>query len=519
METVIYLRVSQDRTGEELSVTRQREDARKLAKLRGWRVVGEFVDNDISAAGKRKRPGFESMLEALAGGEAQGLIAWDLTRLTRNSRDRLRLLEIGKARGISITLVRGSEMDLSTPAGRLTADILGSVAQHEIEQKSDRQKRSAEQAAEQGRRIGGRRPFGYDSTGMVLDRKEAAAVRWGYMAVLAGVPLGSIARRWNERGHITPQAAFGHGCEGKCAKKVRPRDCPQRTADTPSPWTAQGVRPVLLNPRYAGFRSHVTEAVRDREPDPRKARIAGIVGPARWPAIVGEQTWRAVVAVLLDPERTNVPRSGQALLTGLATCGVCGSLVHGGRAPKSIGLYRTYRCRAALGHIGRMAEPVEWWITEVVVERMSRPDASTLLKADDRPDAEEVRAALLALRARRRNVLDLVEDGTYSAAEARQRVARLDAQIREAEAGLTDAGRVDVLGPLVDAVDVRAAWALLGVDRQRAVVDALMAVRLLPPGRGRGLGKTRAQWEANAARISATVEITWHGEPEPAGGL
>jgi hypothetical protein len=49
---------------------------------------------------------------------------------------------------------------------------------------------------------------------------------------------------------------------------------------------------------------------------------------------------------------------------------------------------------------------------------------------------------------------------------------------------MADAGRVDVLGPLVLAGDVRAVWEALSVDRQRVVIDALMIIRIMPPGRG-----------------------------------
>lgn len=44
---------------------------------------------------------------------------------------------------------------------------------------------------------------------------------------------------------------------------------------------------------------------------------------------------------------------------------------------------------------------------------------------------------------------------------------------------------MNVLGPLVGAADVRAAWGALGPERQRAVVDLLMTVTPHSPGRGR----------------------------------
>jgi hypothetical protein len=49
---------------------------------------------------------------------------------------------------------------------------------------------------------------------------------------------------------------------------------------------------------------------------------------------------------------------------------------------------------------------------------------------------------------------------------------------------LADAGRVDILGPLVGAADVLAAWDALSTSRKRAVLDILMTVVIHPPGRG-----------------------------------
>jgi hypothetical protein len=47
---------------------------------------------------------------------------------------------------------------------------------------------------------------------------------------------------------------------------------------------------------------------------------------------------------------------------------------------------------------------------------------------------------------------------------------------------VADAGRADVLGPLVEAEDMATTWASLDTDRQRAVVATLARVVLLPPG-------------------------------------
>lgn len=454
---MIYVRQSQDRSGEELGVARQLTDARQLAQLRGWEVIRELPENDVSASGKRQRPMFEAVLAAIEAQEVGAVIAWDMTRLSRNRRDTVRLLEAGERAKVTLAFVRGTDLDLSTPAGGLIADILAGVARNEIAVKSDRQRRAVQQAAEQGRWVGGRRPFGYEPDGVTVRQVEADALRAAYAAILAGVSLGAVARDWNGRGLFTPQSK---------------RD------GSPSPWTSQTVRPTLLNPRYAGFRAQ------------GRGKAQRIVGMAEWPPIVSESTWRAAVAVIADPSRANPPRAGQALLTGVGLCAVCGdetsSTVHAGAAPSRRGRdgYRTYRCRAVLGHLGRAAKPVDDFVTDVVIARLTRPDAHDLLVDRDRPDVDQLRMEALALRKRRTSLLNLAEDGTYTEAEVRDRARQLAGQIAAVEAKLADAGRVNILGPLVTTDDIRAVWDALDVDRQRAVIDTLMVVRLHPPGRG-----------------------------------
>ena len=102
--------------------------------------------------------------------------------------------ETGQKHGVIVALVRGSDMDPpTTPSGRLVMGVLGKVAQHEIDQKSDRQKTAQLQAARQGRRAGGRRPFGYDTHGMTINPEEAATI---VEATATGLISSECGRSW-----------------------------------------------------------------------------------------------------------------------------------------------------------------------------------------------------------------------------------------------------------------------------------------------------------------------------------
>lgn len=446
MRAGIYLRISDDRDNDERGVTRQGEDAIKRIESRGWQHAETYTDNDLSAAGKVRRPRFEAMVNAVEAGLIDVVIGWTIDRVCRTPRDRLRLLEVGKEHGLLISLVRGSDMDLSTPAGRLAADILGAVAAHEIEQKSDRQRRAAQQAAEQGRWIGGRRPFGFEPDGVTVRPDEKKLIVAGYEAVLAGMPLRSIVRAWNAAGLFTGKVGY-------------------RTGE-PTQWRADSVRTVLLNPRYYGQRRHLGE----------------VVGPAMWPALVDEETWRAATDILTDPSRRAGTPGAVQLLTGFARCGVCGLTVHGGGASHKQAIYR---CRSML-HVNRLAAPADAYVEEVFLAWASGPAAVAAVVEQDRPDAAPLREEVQRLRARL-DVLavELGDDPDITPREYRLATGRVREQLRATEAALADAGRRSVLAPLVVAGEVRAAWEKIEDGAQRrAMLAAAFRVSLHPVGRG-----------------------------------
>lgn len=455
----VYLRISEDREGDELGIDRHFEDLLTLFKGRGYALDRRhvFVDNDLSAAGKRDRPDFRRMLGVLEQGELKVITAWMLDRLVRNRRDQLRLYEVCEQQKLLLSFARGSELDMSTPAGQMIADFLAATARGEIKIKGDRQRRAQEQAARQGRRVGGRRPFGYDSTGMEIEPDEAAAIRRGYSDLLAGVPLGQIAREWNAAGLHSGQTRYRDNRRGKRGE--------------PTEWTHDTVRLVLLNPRNAGLRRYKGE----------------IVAPARWPALVGEEVWRAADALLNEPGRRSggAGRSGQRMLTGVALCGVCGATVHSGRGEAARRGYATYRCSASTGHVVRQLDPVDEYVSAFAVARLSRPDAADLLTTRTGPDVAELRDEANGLRGRLEALAVDFADDVLTASQLRAATERLRTRLRETESQLADAGRASLLGPIIAAENVAKAWEALDDHRRRAIVDAIMYVVVFPVGRGR----------------------------------
>lgn len=434
MRTVVYLRLSQDRDNTGLGVDRQREDCMLLARTRGWTITAEHIDNDVSAAGKTKRPGFEAVLSALADRGADAVIAWDMTRLTRNRRDTVRLIETGEKTGATLAFVRGSDLDLGSPAGRLTADILAGVARHEIDQKGDRSRREVKQRAEQSRPHGGPRMYGVDDDGRTLREDESATLRQWYDMLLAGATVTSLAKL-SGRHHSS-------------------------------------VLKILRNPRNAGIRM-----------------LNGVTYPASNPAIVPESTWRAAVGILSDADRrVSFSNAYKYFGAGLFTCSECSMPVRTAYTSYKYGHVRIYRCSKMYGGCGRswQAGRIDEWVIELVAQWIAKN--KDRMPVGDRGD-EMARLSSEAAGIRRRRAQlgpEFAADDDADVQEFKDAALALRERLNAIEARMAAAGSTGALAALTASPDPVQAWRdMTDPARRRAIVNAVMTVRLLPARRGR----------------------------------
>jgi site-specific DNA recombinase len=418
--------MSRDDSGEGQGIERQREDCERLAQQRGWDIVEILPENDTSAA-KTGRPQFDRLVQMIRGREVDAVIAWSLDRLTRNRRDTVTLVEAGQSTGATIALCRGSDMDMSTPAGRLAADILASVARHEIEQKSDRQKRRNKQAADAGKPPQ-RRAFGYTENGMELIPDEAKAVRDAYSKVLAGMTLVAATNWLNEQGFRTTRGGE---------------------------WKRSNVRWLLLNPRYAGVRVY-----------------DGTELPGTWPAIIDQDTHRAMKSMLSDPKRKkNHGTARRWLGAGLYLCGRCGEDPSDVRVNYRDDGNRIYRCRAS-AHLSRLAGPIDEFVTEVMTERLRRPDLAGILAEQD--DTTDLHQEAAGLRARLDSLAADYADGLLTARQVSVATERLEARLSDVEARQAVRGQRNALAAVVATRDPARAWLDADLSVQREVVALLV---------------------------------------------
>lgn len=145
-----------------------------------------------------------------------------------------------------------------------------------------------------------------------------------------------------------------------------------------------------------------------------------------------------------------------------------------------------YRCSSGT-HITRRAQPLDDYVRAVVIARLSRKDAVHLLaqREDDPVDLKAADAELTAARQRLQDLAELFGDGEMDKAEYQAAAAKARERKRRAEELLSLASVTNPLVGLVGAADVAAEWEGIDLSRQRAVVDALLEVWILPARRGR----------------------------------
>ncbi|MFF1321477.1 recombinase family protein [Streptomyces chartreusis] len=462
---VIYVRISQDRTGAGLGVDRQREDCEALAERMGWDVLEVYVDNDVSAFSGKLRKDYRRMLADLDEGKATIVIVWHTDRLTRSIVELEEYIELSDRRGIATHTVQAGTVDLATPSGRMTARILGAVARQESEHKGERVARARRQKALKGEWMGGIRPFGWGvPTGekrKKVDRKTGEEVEVDELDMMQAVPEEAEALRyWTDEilsgGSIRSLVKW---CADKGVTTTRGNTV-----------THQDMRDMLLRPRNAGIAVYRGEEV----------------GRGQWEPIVDEAKYRAVCAILKDPSRTTTPGATPKWLGSLLfRCGrgECPHYVYvtqsGGRQ------YPSYRCQTGHGG-GRRAEVVDQYVEDVIVERLSRDDAHDLLL----PTAGDVDVSGLQAEAERigRRMKDL--GGLYGAGqlELGPFTEGMDAARGQLEGVMQQLARAATQDPLVDLVgapDVRKAWKALELERKRNVLRALVEVTLKTPRQGR----------------------------------
>jgi DNA invertase Pin-like site-specific DNA recombinase len=169
----IYVRVS---TVEQETYLQEHE-LQEYCERRGWSCV-VYRDKGQSGA-KNDRPALTVMMNDLRRRKIDVVVVWALDRLARSLKQLLGIAEECRAVGVDLVSLK-QNVDTTLPAGRLTFQVLGAVAEFEREMLRERVKAGMAQAKRAGKHIGrpARRKFHVEEIGrMRLLRSQGISIR------------------------------------------------------------------------------------------------------------------------------------------------------------------------------------------------------------------------------------------------------------------------------------------------------------------------------------------------------
>lgn len=458
----IYARISSDREGDNLAVSRQLADCEALASRREWTVVERYVDSDVSAYSGKRRPQYLRMLEEIDAGLVEAVVVYHADRLHRHPRELEDFIDLCQRTRTKLATVSG-DLDLSTHEGQLLARITGAVARKESDDKSRRIQRKHEELAAAGRVSGGgTRPFGYEADKRTLRPDEAQVIRACATRVLAGDSLRSLCTKLNSDGVVTV---------------------------TGKEWSSQTLRRMLMSARISGQREH-------------KGEIAAT--KAEWPAIITPRQTQQLRAKLGDPDRRTNRTARRYLLARLLRCSHCGTQLYS--RPRADGS-RRYVCASGPGFGGCgkltvMADPLEQFVVEAVLHRLESPKLTeALAKPTADAKGDEWQAEIKRTQTQLDELAGMWAAGEITRGEWLKARPPIEKRQTAAKKRLASLNRTSALLPfLADARRVREQWQAMTLTRQQQIVAALLDhVVVNPAVRGRNRfdhSRLSAVWRA-----------------------
>lgn len=386
-----YARVSLDRDGYSVGVSDQVREAKHRAERLGWPEPALYSDNDISAADRRKRrPGFERLLQDIQSGVIDALVVRHLDRLLRQVADLERVLDAIDAANhpVQVVLLEGGQIDLTSASGRLLARILTSVAANESEIKSERLVQARHRDAQAGRAhqaLG----YGYNAD-RTINKEQARIVRevarrllddgetWGSIVAdlnrrmvplpwagkWTGKGVDSLDTEWGRINHPTLhavirlvrspgtvdlrtlttalRAAGSSFSRAELAKRPEVATLADEHVGLTHSQTCQLLSAAGLNPPARGWNGANLRTMmargalcgwRDHAPEAKSGgtslrgrRIGRMVARGDWEPLLSKDQVEAIRATIETGGRQTVPRH---LLSGVLVCGRCGKRMVG----------------------------------------------------------------------------------------------------------------------------------------------------------------------------------------------
>lgn len=308
-KAALYIRVStEEQAAEGQSVDAQIDILSKYCKLYNIELYDIYKDLGISGKEAHNRPGLMRLLQDAKQAKFNMVLVWKISRLSRSLKDLLLILDELEKSNIVFSSY-SEKFDTSTAVGKMTVQLLGSIAEFERNTIIDNVKLGLQEYANKGGKTG--TVLGYDNHNkqLVINEGEAEIIRLIYgLYTIQHMSMSEIAVYLN---HL--------GCKTK----------------RNNPFCKDSISVILSNPVYIGINRHKLGRADEY-------RIHGL-----HPCIIDEATWNKAQA-LRQQNKKRSPKKGYKhsfLLSGKIICPTCSAYMYSFTSTAGSKCYRYYRCK------------------------------------------------------------------------------------------------------------------------------------------------------------------------------
>lgn len=302
----IYCRVSSEEQAnrKEGSLVSQQERTLQYLKFKFGENVPHKVYIDEAKTGRNtERTQYQAMIQDIKASKIMGIVATELTRLSRSMKDLLELVEICKKNNVIFISLK-ENFDTSSAIGILLFQFFAALAQYESALIAERVHNNAISRKRRGLFVGRSLPFGYcripQKPGyLAIDENNASIVRLIYDQFLEQGSYSLLAK-WLNKNNILHN---GH------------------------PWRKTSVLRILTNPHYIS-----------------QICFEGKIIPAVWDPLIPLEKWNAVQAYLRENHHKRKHSQHVFTVANIAYCSHCNcSLIATSGTSKHKKLYYYYR--------------------------------------------------------------------------------------------------------------------------------------------------------------------------------
>ncbi|OEH86209.1 hypothetical protein BHU72_11775 [Desulfuribacillus stibiiarsenatis] len=319
MKIALYVRVSTDEQAREgFSISEQQTRLQAYCIAQGWDHYELFIDDGYSAK-DIDRPKLNEIIDMVKQKQISKVMVTKLDRMSRRLLDLLNLIDFFQDHSVSFVSV-SEAFDTNTPAGRLTLQVLGAVAEFERERIAERVRDNMYHIAKEGKPVN--KPcYGFDlvdiETGKIASKKDGIggnceirineqeaiwAIKGAEMIISDQGPW-IVAKMFNESGILTKRGNM---------------------------WTAKAVRIYYENNEMLRGNSWWNRTYKKGKKTIERPQDEWLLVENTHEGILDNETYEKLQDKLLKTKGVPVQTQKSIyLLSGIVYCGHCGEKMYG----------------------------------------------------------------------------------------------------------------------------------------------------------------------------------------------